>query len=158
MGDGNPNGDGESESGGEDIEEDSGSGEEKVREEQTEDAGEGGGNNHEKNQNMTDDDTTDIDEEFREEFKRQQLIDKKTDKALDLTLRMNPIDVILKNIDEEVDIPEDHRDTAERAQGQMQEWLEMYEGMLRESKGVPRDLIRRSAELANDPLQEEYEG
>jgi uncharacterized protein (UPF0147 family) len=102
-------------------------------------------------------DENEIGEEFNESFKRHQLIDKQTDKALDIVLRTNPIDVVLKNIDEDVDVPDEHRDSAERAQGMMQEWLEMYEGVLEESKDVPRDLIRRSAELAEEPLEQEYD-
>jgi len=99
----------------------------------------------------------DISEEFNESFKRHQLIDKQTDKALEIVLKTNPIDVVLKNIDEDVDVPDNFRDSAERAEGMMQNWLEMYEGTLEESKDVPVDLMRRSAELANEPLEEDYE-
>jgi len=99
----------------------------------------------------------DISEEFNESFKRHQLIDKQTDKALEIVLKTNPIDAVLKNMDEEVDVPEDFRESAERAQGMMQNWLGMYEDVLEESQDLPKDLIRRSAELAKEPLEEEYE-
>lgn len=85
-------------------------------------------------------------EELKESFDRNQLMKRNIDMALDVVLRTNPAENILKNIDDE-DLQEQSRD---QVQSMMNEWLDMYRDLLEEGRPLPRDLIGRSAELAED--------
>lgn len=73
------------------------------------------------------------------------------DMALDVVLRTNPAENILKNIDDE-DLQEQSRD---QVQSMMNEWLDMYRDLLEEGRPLPRDLIGRSAELAEEMRESE---
>jgi phosphoenolpyruvate synthase/pyruvate phosphate dikinase len=90
-------------------------------------------------------------EELKESFDRNQLIQRNIDMALDVVLRTNPAENILKNIDDE-ELQEQSRD---QVQSMMNEWLDMYRDLLEEGRPLPRDLIGRSAELAEDMREEE---
>lgn len=90
-------------------------------------------------------------EELKESFDRNQLIQRNIDMALDVVLRTNPAENILKNIDDE-ELQEQSRD---QVQSMMNEWLDMYRDLLEEGRPLPRDLIGRSAELAEEIREEE---
>jgi len=85
-------------------------------------------------------------EELKESFDRNQLIQRNIDMALDVVLRTNPAENILKNIDDE-ELQEHSKD---QVQSMMNEWLDMYRDVLEEGRPLPRDLIGRSAELAEE--------
>lgn len=85
-------------------------------------------------------------EELKESFDRNQLMKRNIDMALDVVLRTNPAENILKNIDDE-ELQEQSRD---QVQSMMNEWLDMYRDLLEEGRPLPRDLIGRSAELAEE--------
>jgi hypothetical protein len=89
--------------------------------------------------------------ELKDSFDRDQLIQRNIDMALDVVLRTNPAENILKNIDDE-ELEEQSRD---QVQSMMNEWLDMYRDMLEEGRPLPRDLIGRSAELAEEGRQQE---
>lgn len=71
--------------------------------------------------------------------------------ALDVVLRTNPAENILKNIEDE-ELQEQSRD---QVQSMMNEWLDMYRDLLEEGRPLPRDLIGRSAELAEETRNSE---
>lgn len=123
-----------------------------TREEQTESEGEPApertGQPDQRNATMTDQSPR---EELKESFDRNQLIQRNIDMALDVVLRTNPAENILKNIDDE-ELQEQSRD---QVQSMMNEWLDMYRDLLEEGRPLPRDLIGRSAELAEDMREEE---
>lgn len=85
-------------------------------------------------------------EELKESFDRNQLIRRNVDMALDVVLRTNPAENILKNIDDD-ELADQSRD---QVQSMMNEWLDMYRDVLEEGRTLPRDLIGRSAELAEE--------
>lgn len=89
--------------------------------------------------------------ELKDSFDRDQLIQRNIDMALDVVLRTNPAENILKNIDDE-ELEEQSRD---QVQSMMNEWLDMYRDMLEEGRPLPRDLIGRSAELAEEGRKQE---
>lgn len=89
--------------------------------------------------------------ELKESFDRNQLMKRNIDMALDVVLRTNPAENILKNIDDE-DLQEQSRD---QVQSMMNEWLDMYRDLLEEGRPLPRDLIGRSAELAEEMRESE---
>jgi hypothetical protein len=89
--------------------------------------------------------------ELKDSFDRDQLIQRNIDMALDVVLRTNPAENILKNIDDK-ELEEQSRD---QVQSMMNEWLDMYRDMLEEGRPLPRDLIGRSAELAEEGRQQE---
>jgi len=86
-------------------------------------------------------------EELKQSFDRDQLIRKNIDRSIDTVLRLNPVENILKNVDQESPV-------YEQAEGQvesmMNEWLDMYRDTLEEGRTLPADLIGRSAELARE--------
>lgn len=90
-------------------------------------------------------------EELKDSFDRNQLIQRNIDMALDVVLRTNPAENILKNIDDD-ELQEQSRD---QVQSMMNEWLDMYRDMLEEGRPLPRDLIGRSAELAEERREQE---
>jgi hypothetical protein len=90
-------------------------------------------------------------EELKDSFDRNQLIQRNIDMALDVVLRTNPAENILKNIDDE-ELAEQSRD---QVQSMMNEWLDMYRDLLEEGRPLPRDLIGRSAELAEETREKE---
>lgn len=90
-------------------------------------------------------------EELKDSFDRNQLIQRNIDMALDVVLRTNPAENILKNIDDD-ELEEQSRD---QVQSMMNEWLDMYRDMLEEGRPLPRDLIGRSAELAEQRREQE---
>ncbi len=89
--------------------------------------------------------------ELKDSFDRNQLIQRNIDMALDVVLRTNPAENILKNIDDD-ELQEQSRD---QVQSMMNEWLDMYRDMLEEGRPLPRDLIGRSAELAEERREQE---
>jgi hypothetical protein len=89
--------------------------------------------------------------ELKDSFDRDQLIQRNIDMALDVVLRTNPAENILKNIDDK-ELEEQSRD---QVQSMMNEWLDMYRDMLEEGRPLPRDLIGRSAELAEEGRKQE---
>lgn len=123
-----------------------------ARKEQTESEGESAservGYEDQGNTTMTDQSPR---EELKASFDRNQLIQRNIDMALDVVLRTNPAENILKNIDDE-ELQEQSRD---QVQSMMNEWLDMYRDLLEEGRPLPRDLIGRSAELAEDMREEE---
>lgn len=90
-------------------------------------------------------------EELKDSFDRNQLIQRNIDMALDVVLRTNPAENILKNIDDE-DLQDHSKD---QVQSMMNEWLDMYRDVLEEGRPLPRDLIGRSAELAEEVRESE---
>jgi len=90
-------------------------------------------------------------EELKDSFDRNQLIQRNIDMALDVVLRTNPAENILKNIDDE-ELVDQSRD---QVQSMMNEWLDMYRDLLEEGRPLPRDLIGRSAELAEETREKE---
>jgi hypothetical protein len=90
-------------------------------------------------------------EELKDSFDRNQLIQRNIDMALDVVLRTNPAENILKNIDDE-ELADQSRD---QVQSMMNEWLDMYRDLLEEGRPLPRDLIGRSAELAEETREKE---
>lgn len=90
-------------------------------------------------------------EELKDSFDRNQLIQRNIDMALDVVLRTNPAENILKNIDDE-ELADQSRD---QVQSMMNEWLDMYRDLLEEGRPLPRDLIGRSAELAEEIREKE---
>ncbi len=90
-------------------------------------------------------------EELKDSFDRNQLIQRNIDMALDVVLRTNPAENILKNIDDE-ELQEHSKD---QVQSMMNEWLDMYRDVLEEGRPLPRDLIGRSAELAEEVRESE---
>ncbi len=90
-------------------------------------------------------------EELKDSFDRNQLIKRNIDMALDVVLRTNPAENILKNIDDE-ELQEHSKD---QVQSMMNEWLDMYRDVLEEGRPLPRDLIGRSAELAEEMRESE---
>lgn len=90
-------------------------------------------------------------EELKDSFDRNQLIQRNIDMALDVVLRTNPAENILKNIDDE-ELQEHSKD---QVQSMMNEWLDMYRDVLEEGRPLPRDLIGRSAELAEEVRENE---
>ncbi len=90
-------------------------------------------------------------EELKDSFDRNQLIQRNIDMALDVVLRTNPAENILKNIDDD-ELQDQSRD---QVQSMMNEWLDMYRDMLEEGRPLPRDLIGRSAELAEERREQE---
>lgn len=60
-------------------------------------------------------------EELKDSFDRNQLIQRNIDMALDVVLRTNPAENILKNIDDE-ELADQSRD---QVQSMMNEWLDM---------------------------------
>jgi len=90
-------------------------------------------------------------EELKDSFDRNQLIQRNIDMALDVVLRTNPAENILKNIDDEE--LQDH--SKDQVQSMMNEWLDMYRDVLEEGRPLPRDLIGRSAELAEEVRESE---
>lgn len=90
-------------------------------------------------------------EELKDSFDRNQLIQRNIDMALDVVLRTNPAENVLKNIDDD-DLQEQSRD---QVQSMMNEWLDMYRDLLEEGRPLPRDLIGRSAELAEEVREDE---
>lgn len=90
-------------------------------------------------------------EELKDSFDRNQLIQRNIEMALDVVLRTNPAENILKDIDDD-DLREQSRD---QVQSMMNEWLDMYRDMLEEGRPLGRDLIGRSAELAEERRKQE---
>jgi hypothetical protein len=88
---------------------------------------------------------------LKHSFDRNQLIQRNIDMALNVVLRTNPAENILKNIDDE-ELQEHSKD---QVQSMMNEWLDMYRDVLEEGRPLPRDLIGRSAELAEEVRESE---
>lgn len=90
-------------------------------------------------------------EELKQSFDRDQLIRKNIDRSIDTVLRLNPVENILKNVDQDSPV----YDQAEgQVESMMNEWLDMYRDTLEEGRTLPADLIGRSAELARESRED----
>lgn len=89
--------------------------------------------------------------ELKQLFDRNQLIRRNIDMSLDVVLRTNPAENILKNIDDD-ELADQSRD---QVQSMMNGWLDMYRDLLEEGRTLLRDLIERSAELAEETRKSE---
>jgi histone H3/H4 len=86
-------------------------------------------------------------EELKQSFDRHQLMRRHIDQSLDTMLRLNPVENILKNIDQESAV---YDQVEGQVETMMNEWLDMYRDTLEEGRTLPADLIGRSAELARE--------
>ena len=87
-----------------------------------------------------------IEQEYNDSFRQHMLTEKLTQAAIEYVDTMNPASRVLESIK---DLDESLRkDCIERLKPQMQEWLGMFEKMLKEGHDLPVDLIGRAADIA----------
>lgn len=88
----------------------------------------------------------DLEGEYKESFQQALLTKKYTETALDYIMNMNPVERVLKDLENTNDAIK--KDATDRVQAQMQEWLGMFEDTLKAGRTLPVDLIGRAADIA----------
>jgi hypothetical protein len=89
-------------------------------------------------------------EELKDTMDKQLVMAKNLDKALEFHTKMNPIDSVLKPLEER----EEFRDQQSKVESMVNTWIDTFMAMLEEGDELPVDLIGRASEIAKEMREE----